>query len=332
MMKKTHFILCLLPFICLATSCTKEKAPAPVIYDPTPFEFVIPKGFPSLRIPDDNPATIEGIALGRMLYYDPIIDKTNERACGLCHVQISSFSSDTNSLPHINLAWMNAFLWNGKVEGVLEDIMLFEVEHFFQTDVGKLNANNTYAEAFKKAFNVAVISSREVAYALAQYVRSLASTNSKYDRFLRGEVSLTAEEEMGRTLFFSEEGDCFHCHGTILLTDNSFHNNGLDESPALGRMEITGQGKDLGKFKTPTLRNVEFTAPYMHDGRFASLEEVIDFYSEGVKWSPTVDPLMKQVQHGGVRLTEEEKSQLLAFLKTFSDTSFIHNPDFSDPF
>lgn len=111
---------------------------------------------------------------------------------------------------------------------------------------------------------------------------------------MKGEITLTPSEEAGRMLFFSEAGDCFHCHGTILLTNNSFHNNGLDSIPYEGRAEITGNPNDIGKFKTPTLRNIEFTAPYMHDGRFKSLEEVIDFYSEGLIWSPTIDPLMKK--------------------------------------
>lgn len=332
---KKYLLFLLLPAVILLTvNCNKESSPSPkqVIYNPTPYEIIIPAGFPYMIIPEDNPATIEGVQLGRMLYYDSIIDKGNERACGQCHVQENSFTSDDNVLPHVNLAWMKAYLWNGKVEGVLENIMLFEVEQFFETDLNKLNAHSGYPELFKKAFGTDTITSKEIAYALAQFVRTLTSYNSRYDRFLKGETTLTLSEEAGRLLFFSEEGDCFHCHGTILLTDNSFHNNGMDSLPIKGRAEITGNQNDIGKFKTPTLRNIEFTAPYMHDGRFTSLEEVIDFYSEGLIWSPTIDPLMKQVHLGGVQLTEEEKSDLVSFLKTFSDTAFINNPNFSSPF
>lgn len=313
----------------MLASCSDSKQ---VVYTPTPYELVIPPGFPYMVIPEDNPATVEGIQLGRMLYYDSIIDKGNERACAQCHIQELSFTSDGDVLPHINLAWNNAYLWNGEVKGVLENVMLFEVEHFFHTDMNKLNEDSGYSELFKKAFNVDTITSREVANAIAQFVRTLSSNNSKYDRFLKGEATLTQSEEAGYKLFFSEEGDCFHCHGTILLTDNSFHNNGIDSIPTQGRAEITGKQKDIGKYKSPTLRNIEFTAPYMHDGRYTSLEEVIDFYSEGVNWSPTIDPLMKKVHRGGVHLNEEEKSQLISFLNTFSDTAFINNPDFSSPF
>ena len=133
-MKRIEILSLLIAGLFLLMNCKKDSSPDPdpVIYHPTPYELIIPPGFPYMVIPDDNPATLEGIQLGRMLYYDPIIDIGNERACGQCHVQETSFSSDINSLPHINLAWMNAYLWNGKVEGVLENIMLFEVEHFFQ--------------------------------------------------------------------------------------------------------------------------------------------------------------------------------------------------------
>lgn len=313
-------------------NCKKESSPDPPIYNPTPYELIIPPGFPYMIIPEENPATVEGIQLGRMLYYDSIIDKGNERACGQCHVHQASFTSGDNVLPHVNLAWNNAYLWNGKVEGVLENIMLFEVEQFFETDLNQLNAHSGYIELFKKAFGTDTITSKEIAYALAQFIRTLTSCDSKYDKFLKGEITLTPSEEAGRILFFSEAGDCFHCHGTILLTNNSFHNNGLDSIPIEGRAEITGTPNDIGKFKTPTLRNIEFTAPYMHDGRFKSLEEVIDFYSEGLIWSSTIDPLMKKAHQGGVHLNEEEKSDLISFLKTFSDTAFLTNPDFSNPF
>jgi len=313
---------------------TKESSPGPdaEIHQPTPYELIVPPGFPYMVIPDDNPATVEGIQLGRMLYYDPIIDKENKRACADCHLQETSFSCIDNCLPHVNLAWNNTFLWNGKVRGVLEDVMLFEVEEFFKTDVSIINAHDKYPELFKKAFGTDTITSKEIAYALAQFERTLSSSNSKWDKVIRGETSLTTAESKGRDLYYSEKGDCFHCHGMVLLTDHYFHNNGMDSIPALGRNEITGNHKDIGKFKTPTLRNIELTAPYMHDGRYASLCEVIDFYSEDVKWSPTIDPLMKKAHKGGIHLNEEEKSNLLAFLKTFTDTTFLNNPDFSNPF
>jgi cytochrome c peroxidase len=286
-----------------------------------------------MNLSQENPLTHHGIALGRVLFFDPMLDRDNGRTCAGCHIANESFSSQQeNSLPLINLVWNYAYLWNGKVDGTLEDVMEFEVKRFFRTDLVKFNKNKDYRKRFQEVFGVHEITSREIAFALAQYVRTFISANSKYDRFLRGEVKLTTEEENGRRLYFTERGDCFHCHGTVLLTDNDFHNNGLDSLPFPGRSEVTGNRNDRGKFKTPTLRNIAMTAPYMHDGRFKTLEEVIDFYSDRVSWSPTIDPLMKKVKTHGIQLNPREKKELLAFLKTFTDSSFINNPAFSTPF
>ncbi|NNC95809.1 MAG: cytochrome-c peroxidase [Chitinophagales bacterium] len=314
----------------LLSDCTKDE---PIEeYVVTPYELTTPYGFPELIIPGDNPMTVEGVELGRMLYYDPIIDGVNTRSCGSCHVQGNAFTSVENCLTHINLAWNNAFLWNGKIEGSLEDIMMFEVEEFFETDVSKLNSNSEYSKLFREAFGTAEITSKEVAFALAQFFRTLISSDSKFDQYQIGNATLTEAEARGLIIYFSEDGDCFHCHGTRLLTDNQFHNNGLDVSPENGRAEITGDPNDQGKFKTPTLRNIEYSGPYMHDGRYNTLEEVIDFYSEGLLWSPTIDPLMKKVDQGGLQLSPFQKQDLLVFLKTFSDETFVVNPEYSDPF
>ncbi len=319
--------------ILLSQGCKKTSTTEEPTYKPTPYDLQKPEGFPDLFIDGDNPMTVEGVKLGRMLYYDSIIDKDNSRACAGCHSQQESFTlSSVNSLAHINLGWNGAYLWNGKIEGRLEDIMLFEVEEFFETDMSKLNNDAIYPELFKKAFNADVITSREVSYALAQFERTMISANSRWDRYLRGEVTLTQAEAQGYELFFTEKGDCFHCHGTILFTDNLFHNNGLDSLPGPGREFISNNPEDKGKFKSPTLRNIMLTAPYMHDGRYETIEEVIDFYSHGVKWSPTIDPLMKKVGNGGVQLTQQEKNNLIAFLKTLTDTTYINNPELSDPF
>jgi len=317
-------------FIC----CNKRISQSKDQIRPVPLALAIPQGFPYMNLAAENPTTARGVQLGRMLFFDPIIDSGNVRSCGGCHMPGHSFSSpEKNSLPHVNLVWNYTFLWNGKVDGSLENIMLFEVEHFFKADMSRLNKDKKYHRLFRQAFGVDKITPKEVAFALAQFERTMTSSNSKYDRFLRGEATLNREEEIGRRIYFSEKGDCFHCHGTVLLTDNSFHNNGLDSLPGdKGRDAISGMRNDHGKFKTPTLRNIALTAPYMHDGRFSTLEQVISFYCEQVKWSPTVDPLMKKVKQGGIRLNEEDKKYLLAFLNTFTDSAFVSNPDFSDPF
>jgi cytochrome c peroxidase len=328
-------LLLVLAVIFLA-SCedkTETQLPPSETWNPTPYELVIPQGFPDVFIQNDNVLTVEGIQLGRMLYYDSIIDLKSNRACASCHLQENSFSlSLDNCMPHLNLAWSNAFLWDGKVEGSLEEIMLFEVEDFFQTDLTKLNNHTEYPDLFFKAFGTRNITSKEVAYALAQFERTKVSSNSKWDKYLRGEATLSQAEALGFEVFYTEKGDCFHCHGTILFTDNQFHNTGLDSIPSQGRAAISGNQNDIGKFKSPTLRNIEFTSPYMHDGRFETLEEVIDFYSTGVSWSPTIDPLMKKVNQGGIHLTDEDKINLIAFIKTLSDTSYLYNPALSSPF
>lgn len=175
-----------------------------------------------------------------------------------------------------------------------------------------------------------------VTKAIAQFERTLISANSKFDKYTRGEVELTPSELNGLNVFLDEgRGDCFHCHGnpnSPLWTDNIFHNNGLDASfTDRGRGMVTGDPREFGQFKSPSLRNLAYTAPYMHDGRFATLEEVINHYSEGLVYSETIDPLMKTVSAGGVHLTEQDKADLKAFLLSLSDPSFISNPDFQDP-
>ncbi|MCB0505899.1 MAG: c-type cytochrome [Cyclobacteriaceae bacterium] len=307
-------------------SCTPDEQPD---YTPTAYDLKIPKGFPAMEIPDDNPMTVEGIELGRMLYYDSILDQNQSRACATCHVQEHSFTSVPDVLPHVNLGWSYNWLWKGDVQGSLEDIMEFEVQHFFFTNLDNLKSDAAYLGLFKKAFGTDEITYQHIEMALAQFLRTLNSGNAKFDKVQRGEAQFTNQENLGFELFFTERGDCFHCHATAFFTDGQLHNNALDTDPDPGHFDISGDPLDFGKYKSPTLRNIEYTAPYMHDGRFATLEEVVNFYSEGLQPSPTVDPLMKQLSNGGVQLSEDEKAALVAFLKTLSDEEFVQNPEFS---
>ncbi|VAW25891.1 hypothetical protein MNBD_BACTEROID06-802 [hydrothermal vent metagenome] len=314
-------------FLIALANCKSPDNPA---YQTTPYELIIPQEFPVMDIPADNRLTIEGVALGKKLYYDPILDKNQAKACATCHLQKQSFSSAPAVLPHVNLGWQHNWLWKGEVKGSLEDIMAFEVQDFFETDLANLNTHSEYPTLFKNAFGVDNIDYVDIEKALAQFLRTLNSGNSKFDQVQRGEAEFTNEESQGLELFFTEKGDCFHCHATTFFSDNQFHNNALDAKPAAGYFEVTGDSLDYGKFKSPTLRNIELTAPYMHDGRFATLEEVINFYSNGLQHSATVDPLMKQLNNGGIQLTIEEKAALLAFLRTLTDQDFITNPDFAN--
>lgn len=301
----------------------------------TPYVINSPAYFPQLIIPDNNPLTVEGIELGRKLYYDPILSN-NGQSCSNCHSQANAFTSSTvNSMPHMNLAWNNKFLWNGSKEGALENVMMFEVDEFFNTDINKLNNHTIYPSLFKQVFKVDNITSQEVAYALAQFIRTQISADSKFDKYLRYETMLTSSEIKGFILYNTEKGDCFHCHSLGLFNDNNFHNIGLDSIFAgvnLGRYNVTQDPHDIGKFKTPSLRNVELTAPYMHDGRFATLEEVVEHYNSGVKNSPSLDPILTKQNHlFGLELSMQEKADLIAFLKTLTDTSFINNINLSAP-
>ncbi|NUM30760.1 MAG: c-type cytochrome [Bacteroidetes bacterium] len=331
-MKNIFFLISALSIF--ISSCKKD----PIINDKfktTPYIIEVPKYFPIMNTNPLNPMTVEGFELGRKLYYDPILSNDG-RSCASCHDQKYNFTTyASNALVHVNLAWNTNFLWNGHVTGTLEDIMMFEVGDFFNTDINKLNNSNDYKNLFKKAYNIDKITKTDVAYALAQFFRARVSYNSKFDKFIRGETDLSPSELNGYILFTTEKGDCFHCHTLPLTSDNQFRNIGLDsvfEAHNLGRYEVTHNPLDKGKFKVPTLRNIEVSAPYMHDGRFKTLAEVVEFYNSGVKVSSTIDPIMtKPGKEYGLKLTTKEKSDLISFLKTFTDTSFLNNKAFSKP-
>ncbi len=336
-------------------ACTSEDVPD--IYSPIPASLEIPTLFQDKLIapviPSTNPLTEEGIALGKKLFFDKILSKDNSQACATCHAPEKAFTDDTpfsagvdgifgtrNSMPLFNLAWNfdERFAWDGKELGLerqaLEPVSNPIELHSDWKKVGeRLQNHPDYPTLFSQAFGAITIDSTLVTKALAQFERTLISGNSRFDKHLLGEVTLTVSELNGFDVFMDEaRGDCFHCHGSNnnpLWTDNIFHNNGLDAVfTDLGLGTVSGDPSDNGKFKSPSLRNLKFTAPYMHDGRFATLDEVIDHYSEGLVQSPTIDPLMKKVPQGGVQLTPQDKTDLKAFLISLSDDSFVNNPNF----
>ncbi|MBO6025887.1 MAG: c-type cytochrome [Bacteroidales bacterium] len=303
----------------LALFSCKPQPEEPI--QPTPYQLPQPLFFPTQNnIPDDNPMTEEGVALGEKLF-------SEEKSCSMCHKAQYSFEmgpegtlehlgTSHTMLPLINLVWNTTGLgWKGNV-ATLEDMVYaaYTDPKEINTDTAEvvrlLQQSESYPELFKKAFGTDKISFILVEKAISQYVRSLVFADSKFDRYLRGEEQLTQDELNGYLLFTTESGaDCFHCHGggaNALFTTNLRYNNGLD-------------AEDHGEFKAPTLRNIALTAPYMHDGRFTTLDEVIDFYSEGVQYSEQISPLMHHVMQGGVQLTPEEKLQLKAFLNTLTD-------------
>lgn len=321
-------------------------------YDPTPYPFDLPSGVPKFEEPDDNPTTEEGVELGRMLFYDPILSGDSSLSCAGCHNQNLSFADseqfspgidgsvgNRNAMKLVNVAYNEKFNWHGSTNSLEEQALEpvtnpVEMNAEWPNVVERIQQTERYPKRFGEAFNTTEVTKERVVKAIAQFERTLLSFNSKYDKVQRQEAFFTQAELRGEDLYFSEDGDCFHCHGGPLLTSQEFHNNGLDStfSDDPGLYEVTGDSNDLGLFKSPTLRNVELTAPYMHDGRFQTLREVIDHYSEGVTKSETIDPLMKKVDQGGLQLTKQEKDDLIAFLKTFTDKSFVNDTSHSNPF
>ena len=352
-----YFLIILIAFFFLSCSSSDENTN----YVPTPVNLEIPPLFNSLLlpplIPTDNPQTIEGIALGRKLFYEPLLSNDGTQACANCHLAENSFSDPNrfstgitgeigtrNAMPIVNLAWnfQNNFLWDGGASS-LEDQVNDPIENPIEMNnswpnvVATLQATSEYPELFEQAFGSAIITREFVAKAIAQFERTLISGNSRFDQYLLGDNNAVSVQEInGFNVFMDENrGDCFHCHGNEfnpLWTNNAFHNNGLDASfEDLGLGGFTGDPLDYGKFKSPTLRNLAYTAPYMHDGRFATLDEVINHYSEGLVYSNTIDPLMKNIAEGGAQLTDSEKADLKAFLLSLSEPGFTTNPAFLNP-
>ena len=352
MKKLTTFLF----FFFLLTNCTSKEEE---IYTPIPYNLEVPTLFADKLIapviPNNNPLTEEGVALGKKLFFDKKLSGNETQSCASCHNPKNSFTDNQqfsvgidgvlgnrNAMPLFNLAWNfdELFAWDGKdfslEKQAFEPVSNpLEMHANWKDVVQKLQNHSEYPSLFLQAFGTSTIDSIAVTKAIAQFERTIISGDSKFDQYLRGETILTAEEENGFAVFMDEaKGDCFHCHGSNnnpLWTDNQFHNNGLDVNFSdLGLGAVSGDPADNGKFKSPSIRNLVFTAPYMHDGRFTTLEEVINHYSEGLKASPTIDPLMKKVSQGGVQLTIRDKADLKAFLLSLSDFDFIDNTAFQE--
>lgn len=354
---KNWFIYIIL--IISISACSKESEPDTETYEPTPLSLNIPEIFKNNIIPPvipiNNQLTVQGVALGKKLFYDKKLSGDQTMACASCHSPQHAFTDNTstsagidgtfgdrNSMPLFNLAWNynERFTWDGEELSLerqaLEPVQNpIEMHSDWDNVVDRLQSDAEYPELFRLAFKTSIITKELTTKAIAQFERTLISANSKFDKFSLGQATLTPQEQNGLNVFMDEDrGDCFHCHGNPnnpLWTDNSFHNNGLDATfTDLGLGSVTGDENDNGKFRSPSLRNLAYTAPYMHDGRFETLDQVIEFYSTGLQDSETIDPLMKKVEFGGVNLSEEDKADLKAFLLSLSDPSFLTNPDFQE--
>jgi cytochrome c peroxidase len=310
-----------------------------------------PLGLPAQPIPPSNPLTVEGVALGRKLFYDPILSGNNQQSCASCHNQTFGFTDNNlafsigidgiagtrNSMPLFNLGYASNFFWDGGAATLESQVVgpitnPVEMHEEIPNCVTELNNHPEYPSLFKKAFGSDSVTIAMVMKAIAQFERTLLSGNSRYDRYVRGTASLTPQEQNGLHIFqAASKGDCTHCHtmgGTF--SDFGYRNTGLDSIPAdSGRAIITMNMTDAGKFKTPSLRNIALTAPYMHDGRFNTLQQVIDHYNTGFHYPFNLDPNLRNAVKG--RMNQQEMDDLIAFLMTLTDSSLVVNPAFSHP-
>lgn len=320
-----------------------QNNPMPSLYD-----FITPSYVEAFLTPNNNPATNEGVALGRKLFYEKMLSNNSTISCASCHKQEKAFSDprrfslgtagnpgNRNAMAIINPGWNTTLFWEGRrstLEEQAHDPVTNPVEmaNTWPVAVQRLQQDPHYPDMFEKAFGTRTIDSTLVVQAISQFERTFISFNSRFDQqeFL-GQNVFTAQEARGRELFFGT-ARCSGCHKSPLMTDFGFRNIGLDAIPTdSGRITVTHLSTDYGKFKTPTLRNIALTAPYMHDGRFSTLRQVVDFYTGGVQAnSPNVAQGLVTTP---IQLSDHEKEDLIAFLETLTDNSFVTNPELSRP-
>lgn len=347
---KIRITISLLVFVALSIllleACKKTDVST---YKPTYLTFKVPDGWPqpTTNIFANNPLTEEGFQLGRKLFYDGKLSKDGNFPCASCHQQFAAFVTFDHDFSHgfnngfttrnapatFNLAWMPLLHLDGGINNIevqpLAPITApNEMAETLENVLAKLKNDAAYPELFRKAFGSAEINSQKMLKAIAQFMGSMVSSNSKYDKVQRGETTFTAAEQAGYTFF---KANCNTCHKEPLFTDNSFRNNGLAVNSFLndfGRMRITSQRSDSLKFKVPTLRNVDLTFPYMHDGRIYSLRDVLEHYSTNlITTQATLDPLLVN----RIPMTATDKNNLVAFLRTLTDNEFTTNTRFSQP-
>lgn len=342
----------------ILAGCRKDPAfpHADSPFRPTPLTLDIPAwaidSIHPLNLPADNPLTAEGVALGRKLFYERALSNDHTMSCATCHVQAHAFSDPQrfsvgtdgsigrrNSMPVQNLAWDHVFFWDARAVS-LEDQAFrpvrdhTEMRNTWPVVVDRLQAHSEYPVLFERAFGTSRIDSVLVVRAIAQFERTLLSFNSPYDRYAQhGDLdALSEQQQRGMALFFGE-AHCNDCHLGPRFNDHNVQNIGLGRHDQdVGLMEVTGNEADRGRFKNIGLRNVAVSAPYMHDGRFATLEEVVHFYAQEVDLAtPNLDTHMFGWTLGMVDLDAQEQADLVAFLHALTDESFLTNPAFSDP-
>lgn len=347
-MKNDAFrLVMILSALILFCSCSKDE-----LYENIPenekYVLKIPSNFPQIKqdIQNNYPTTM-GVILGRKLFYDARLSRDNTISCAFCHEQKFAFTHHGHDLSHgidnlegirnapsvQNLLFQEQYFYDGASESMqmLSIVPIHnpvEMAETLPNIINKLNQDPSYKNLFRAVFHTEEITSSNVLNALAQFMTIMISADSRYDKYVRKEGAVLDDQEvLGMELF---EQKCAQCHATDLFTDHSFRNNGLPVNPRLndkGRETVTGFRVDRYKFKVPSLRNVALTAPYMHDGRFRSLESVLNFYSDGIQETENLDSLLKSNERVGIFLTDAEKQALIAFLKTLTDETFINNTE-----
>lgn len=352
-------------FVGTMTSCEKIERPdnsTSAIYDDT--LYILESGaLPPPPIALDNPLTQQTVQLGRMLFYDTRLSADNTISCSSCHQQANAFSDTAQfstgilgfkggrqAMAVFNMAYnTNDFFWDGRAELLREQSLMpiqdsLEMHESLPNVVAKLEASLHYQNQFIRAFGTPEINSEKISLALEQFMHSIVSHNSKYDRFSAGFTTLTPSEQRGRRLYFQEYNpffpdssgaDCAHCHGGLNFENDRYINNGLDNTANqtdLGRELVTSNPLNRAQFKVPSLRNIELTPPFMHDGRFTNLEEVVEHYNSGIQASSSLDVTLENTRATGLMLSNQDKTDLVAFLKTLTDPDLVSDLRYSSPF
>ena len=361
-MKNSKYIIPFALVVTFATNCKRNKKTEEIKYDTTPY--ILETGsFPPNLINPDNRLTIQGVHLGKMLFYEKQMSGDGTLACAGCHMQDFAFTDTARfstgiqgkkggrqAMTIFNMAWHgNEFFWDGRAH-LLRDQSLKPIQDKLEMDetlpnvVKKLSAMPMYRDQFKRAFGSEEINETRVSLALEQFMNSIVSNSSKYDQFLKDTTVYTASEKRGFKLFFEDYNpffpdqsgaDCAHCHSGANFENDKYMNNGLDDDATvtdIGREAVTKMAADKAKFKVTSLRNIALTAPYMHDGRFNTLEEVVDHYNAGIQPSSTLDQALEQTRDKGLFIDAQDKIDLVNFLKTLTDNKLRSNPEYASPF
>ncbi|WKS95742.1 cytochrome-c peroxidase [Riemerella columbina] len=346
---KSYYLAILMVFGIL-WACRNDDNTAQLPID-QPYHLALPSHFPAVQYAlKDNPPTQYGVALGKKLFYDGRLAKDNAVACAFCHIQENAFTHHGHSVSHgvegregirnappiQNMIFLKRYMWDGSVTQLdMQPIIPIstheEMDETIENIIIKIKDDTEYQRLFSIVYGDKNITAERILKSITQFMATLISANSKYDRVIRHESEFTPEEAQGYAVF---QNKCASCHTTALFTDESFRNTGIPYNPITqdeGRKRVTGKAEDFLKFRVPSLRNVAYTAPYTHDGRFYTLKALLDFYDSGMEDQPNLDPeFRKYPGRVGIRLSEAEKQQLIKFLNTLSDPQFISNPNFSE--